>query len=63
MAVRQLIVFRHNCELGCAPAYTLFDTVAVSRREGVVCPRAYSDYAVSVDTAALPEGVSCTQMV
>lgn len=63
MAVRQLIVFRHNCELGCAPAYKLFDTVAVSRREGVVSPRAYSDYVVSVDTATLPEGVSCTQMV
>lgn len=45
------------------PAYRLFDTVSVSRKEDVVSPRAYSDYTVTVDTAALPEGVSCTQMV
>ncbi|MGI6182225.1 MULTISPECIES: type I-C CRISPR-associated protein Cas7/Csd2 [Eubacteriales] len=63
MAVRQLIVFRHDSELGNTPAYRLFDTVSVSRKEDVVSPRAYSDYTVTVDTAALPEGVSCTQMV
>ena len=63
MAVRQLIVFRHDSELGNTPAYRLFDTVSVSRKEDVVSPRAYSDYTVTGDTAALPEGVSCTQMV
>lgn len=63
MAVRQLIVFKHDSELGNAPAYKLFDTVTVARKDGVVSPRAYSDYTVTVDTAALPEGVSCTQMV
>lgn len=63
MAVRQLIVFRHDSELGCAPAYKLFDAVTVSRKEGIVTPRAYSDYVVSVDTGAIPEGVSCTQMM
>lgn len=63
MAVRQLIVFRHDSELGCAPAYKLFDTVSVARRADVVSPRAYTDYTVSVDTDALPEGVSCTLMV
>lgn len=63
MAVRQLIVFRHDSELGCAPAYKLFDTVSVARRADVVSPRAYTDYIVSVDTGALPEGVSCTLMV
>lgn len=63
MAVRQLIVFKHDSELGNAPAYKLFDTVTVARKDGVVSPRAYSDYTVTIDTAALPEGVSCTQMV
>ena len=63
MAVRQLIVFRHDSELGCAPAYKLFDTVSVARKADVVSPRAYTDYTVSVDTDALPEGVSCTLMV
>lgn len=61
MAVRELIVFKHDTELGCAPAHKLFDLVDVRRKEGVVCPRSYSDYAVTVDTANLPSGVTCTR--
>lgn len=58
MAVRELIVFRHESELGNAPAYKLFDTVRVTRKEGVVVPRQYSDYTISVDES-LPAGVTC----
>ena len=63
MAVRELIVFRHDTELGCAPAYKLFEAVHVTRNEGVTVPRAYSDYTVTVDEAAIPEGVTCTRMI
>ena len=63
MAVRQLIVFRHDSELGNAPAYKLFDTVTARCRDGVLSPRSYRDYEVMVDTDSLPEGVTCTQMV
>ena len=63
MAVRQLIVFRHDSELGNAPAYKLFDTVTARCRDGVVSPRSYRDYEVVIDTDSLPEGVTCTQMV
>ena len=63
MAVRQLIVFKHDTELGGAPAYKLFDLVRIARKEGVSYPRAYGDYTVTVDTGALPEGVTCTLMV
>lgn len=63
MAVRQLIVFKHDSELGCAPAHKLFEAVEVTRKEGVVSARAYQDYAVTIHTDALPEGVTCTQMV
>ena len=62
MAVRDLIVFKHDSELGCAPAWKLFDTVSVTRKEGVVAPRAYGDYTVTVDQAALPAGITCTRM-
>ena len=62
MAVRELIVFKHDSELGCAPAWKLFDTVTVAHKEGVISPRAYSDYTVTVDEAALPAGVTCTSM-
>lgn len=64
MAVRKLIVFKHDSELGCAPAYKLFDTVKTPRKnpEDETPARAFSDYDVMVDTDSLPEGVTCTIM-
>ena len=58
MAVRKLIIFRHNSELGCAPAYKLFDSVKVERREGIEVPRGFADYKVEI-SQELPEGVTC----
>ena len=62
MAVRRLIVFKHDSEFGNAPAWKLFDRVHVQRREGVSAPRSYADYDVSVDENDLPEGVRCEIM-
>lgn len=62
MAVRELIVFKHDSELGEAPAYKLFELVKAARKEGVTTPRAYSDYTVCVDEAHLPDGVTCIRM-
>lgn len=62
MAVRELIVFKYNCELGCAPAHKLFDLVKVEHKDGVTAPRSYGDYTVSVDETHLPSGVTCTRM-
>lgn len=61
MAVRELIIFKHDSELGCAPAHKLFDTVKVTRThpEDITPARSYQDYVVTVDEAALPEGVTC----
>lgn len=58
MAVRELIIFKHDSELGNAPSYKLFDAVTVARKEGVTVPRSYRDYTVTV-TDTLPEGVHC----
>ena len=62
MSVRELIVFRHDSELGNAPAYKLFDLVKAERNPGVVAPRAYSDYQISVDEEKLPDRVTCIRM-
>ena len=63
MAVRELIVFKHASELGNAPAYKLFDTISVKRKEGVIAPRSFSDYEVQVQNDKLPEGITCTRMI
>lgn len=62
MSVRELFVFRHDSELGNAPAHKLFDLVSVTRKESVAVPRAYSDYAVAVDEYNLPAGVTLSRM-
>lgn len=62
MAVRELIVFKHDSELGNAPAYKLFDLVKAERKAGVIAPRAYSDYVVTVAEEKLPDSVTCMRM-
>ena len=62
MAVKELIVFRHDSELGNAPAWKLFETVKVRRREEVDVARKYSDYEVTVDEASVPSGVTVKRM-
>lgn len=60
MAVRELIVFKHENELGNAPAYKLFEAVKVQRKDETKPARAFNDYAVTV--GEMPQGVSCIRM-
>ena len=64
MAVRELIVFKHDTELGCAPAHKLFDLISIKRTpESAGAPaRQYGDYVVTVDTDRLPAGVTCERL-
>lgn len=57
MAVRKLIIFKHDSELGNAPAHKLFDTVKVERIDPTAPARHFSDYRVTIDEAAIPTGV------
>lgn len=63
MAVRELIVFKHDSELGNVPAHKLFDRVLVKRRDENAPARSYSDYDISINIANLPEGIVCKRMV
>lgn len=63
MATRKLIVFRHESKLGNAPASALFNRVTASRKTQDRPVRAFSDYAVSVDTQGLPEGVQVVELL
>lgn len=61
MTTRGLYVFKHDSELGNAPAHALFERVQVQRKEGVEVPRAFADYTVNVAANDLPNGVTFTQ--
>ena len=61
MAVRKLIIFKHDTELGCAPAHKLFDLVTARRKDGVEYPRSIQDYKITVDESKIPNGVQAEQ--
>lgn len=61
MAVRKLIVFKHDSVLGNAPSHRLFEAVSVdSKKPGIA--RTYYDYQVNIDFESIPLGVACIQM-
>lgn len=61
MSTRGLYVFKHDSELGNAPAYKLFERI--SAQKNVDVPRSYADYEVRVDESAMPAGVSLIRKV
>src|SRR3984885_2169134 len=62
MTARSLIVFKHDSDLGNAPAHKLLERVTVKRvtnGAGSVGPsRGFDDYAVTVNEAGLPPGIT-----
>jgi len=63
MAVRELIVFKHDSELGNAPSHKLFELVKVTRKPDAIPPRSFGDYDVTVDKAGTPAGVTLIEKV
>jgi CRISPR-associated protein Csd2 len=63
MAVRKLVIFKHESELGNAPAHKLFELVRVSKKPEANPPRSFTDYEVSLDQASAPSGVTVIEMV
>ena len=63
MEVRELIVFKHDSELGNAPSYKLLDMVKASRKDPEHIARSYDDYSVTVNMEGVPNGVTCTRMI
>lgn len=63
MSVRELLVFKHDSEFGNCPAYKLFNTVAVSRKDESNPPRSFGDYIVTIDEKAIPAGVELIRKI
>lgn len=64
MAVRALVVFKHDSELGNAPSWKLFESVGTRKKEDVVAPRSIKDYEdITVDESQIPEGVEVLRLV
>lgn len=61
MATRGLYVFKHDSELGNAPAYQLFERIKIHKNSEIPA-RAFNDYKVTVDDAGL-QGVTLQRLV
>jgi CRISPR-associated protein Csd2 len=62
MATRGLYVFRHDSQLGNAPAHRLFDLVKVEKNTDAPA-RSFADYTVTLNEAGIPNGVTLQKMI
>ena len=76
MAMRKLIVFKHDSALGKAPAHSLFERIVVGRNvdgdlraiddrglDNLLPARRFADYKIEIDRSNLPEGVEILEML
>lgn len=61
MATRGLYVFKHDSELGNAPAHALFERIQIKKTVDVA--RSFADYSVNVDDTDLPSGITLLRYV
>lgn len=62
MSAQKLIVFKHDSELGNAPANKLFDLVTI-RKVTDAAPRSFSDYNIEIDKDSLPSNVTIESLI
>ena len=63
MATRKLFIFKHESDLGNAPAHKLFDLVTAERVNQASPPRRFADYVVKIDNSRLPAGVTLIERI
>lgn len=62
MAIRKIVLFKHDSELGNAPAHKLFDAVFVVKHENVEFPRSIQDYDITIHHDLIPAGVTVEEI-
>lgn len=62
MSAQKLIVFRHDSELGNAPANKLFDLVHIEKTTDAA-PRSFKDYKITIDKEHVPAGVTVEELI
>jgi CRISPR-associated protein Csd2 len=63
MNPRALLVFKHDTQLGNAPSHKLFDLVTVTKKPNVEAPRSFNDYDLTINEAAIPNGVTLIRRI
>ena len=58
MAVRKLIIFKHDSEFGNCPAWKLFESISINRKNNIDVARDFSEYEVKIDDSVIPDSVT-----
>ncbi len=62
MSAQKLIVFKHESELGNVPAHKLFDLIHIKKNNDKVA-RSFRDFSVTIDQVALPQNITCEELI
>lgn len=60
---RKLIVFKHESELGNAPAHKLFDLITTKKKDESKPARSFADYEIAFDRRNVPAGVIAIELI
>lgn len=63
MSVQKIIIFKHESELGNAPANKLFDLVKVEKKDINKVARSFTDYNIIIDKEKCPDKVEIIEML
>ncbi len=63
MATRKLFIFKHESELGNAPAHQLFESLTVEKLNRANPPHSFADYVVKFDRTGVPARVAVFEKV
>lgn len=63
MNTRGLYIFKHDNELGNAPAHVLFDLINVKRKNENTTAQGFSDYIINIDESHLPSSVKLIRAI
>jgi CRISPR-associated protein Csd2 len=63
MSTRKLIVFKHESTIGNAPAYQLFDSIKVEKKDASKPVRSFSDYVINIKRDSIPSSVEVIELI
>lgn len=63
MSAQRLIVFKHDSELGNAPANKLFERIKVKQKDSSLPPRCFADYQIEINKDELPAGITILELI
>ena len=63
MAIRALVIFKHDSPYGNDFSHNLFERVVIEKKDAAAVSRSFADYTVTLDESDMPDGVTVEKRV